>query len=132
MNQLAPSRRYHQPVSPLWWLRRRFYLLYALRELSCLFIGWFVVYLLLLVASINIGEDRYQQFLSASTNPWLLLLNTIALLFVVLHAVTWFNQTPQAIVIRVRGQRVPRQAIITFMYLLWAVLSVVAAWIILG
>jgi fumarate reductase subunit C len=132
MNQLAQSRRYHQPVSPLWWLRRRSYLLYALRELSCLFVAWFVVYLLLLVSAINTGEDRYQQFLSASTNPWLLLLNMIALLFVVLHAITWFNQTPQAIVIHVHGQRVPRQAIVTSMYLLWTVLSVVAAWIILG
>jgi fumarate reductase subunit C len=132
MNQFQQSRRYHQPVSHLWWLRRRSYLLYALRELSCLFIGWFVVYLLLLVASINAGEDRYRQFLGASTNPWLLLLNMIALLFVVLHAVTWFNQTPQAIVIRVRGQRVSRQTIVTFMYLLWTVLSAVAAWIILG
>ena len=132
MNQLQQPRRYHQPVSPLWWLRRRSYLLYALRELSCLFIGWFVVYLLLLFSAINAGAGRYQQFLTAGTNPWLLLLNTIALLFVVLHAITWFNQTPQAIVIRIHGQRVPRKAIITSMYLLWTTLSAMAAWIILG
>jgi fumarate reductase subunit C len=132
MNQLAPSRRYHQPVSPLWWLRRRSYLLYALRELSCLFIGWFVAYLLLLVSAVNAGEDRYHQFLGASTNPWLLPLNMIALLFVVLHAVTWFNQTPQAIVIHIHGRRVPRQAIVTALYLLWTVLSGMTAWIILG
>jgi fumarate reductase subunit C len=55
----------------------------------------------------------------------------VALLFLVLHAVTWFNQTPQAIVIRIRGQRVPRQAIVMSMYLLWAMLSAVMAWIVL-
>lgn len=132
MNQFEQSRRYQQPVSPFWWLRRRSYLLYSLRELSCLFIAWFVVYLLLWFSAINTGENRYQQFLNASTNPWLLLLNMSALPFVVLHAITWFNQTPQAIVIRVHGQRVPQQVIVTSLYLLWTMLSAVAAWIILG
>lgn len=132
MNQLQQSRRYRQPVSPFWWLRRRSYLLFALRELSCLFVAWFVTYLLLLITAINAGEDRYQQFLSRNTNPALLLLNIIALLFLVLHAATWFNQTPQAIVMRIRGQRVPRYSIVMSMYLLWAMLSAVVAWIVLG
>lgn len=132
MNQLHQARRHNQPVSPFWWLRRRSYLLYALRELSCLFVAWFVVSLLLLVSAINAGDDRYQQFLSASANPWMLLLNVIALLFVMLHAITWFNQTPQVIVVRIRGQRVPRKGIATFIYLFWTVLSAVIAWKIMG
>jgi fumarate reductase subunit C len=104
----------------------------VLRELSCLFVAWFVVSLLLLVSAISAGEDRYQQFLSASANPWMLLLNVIALLFVVLHAVTWFNQAPQAIVVRIHGQRVSRKWVTTFIYLLWILLSAVVAWTIIG
>lgn len=132
MNQPKQSHRYHQSVSALWWLSRRSYLLFALRELSCLFVAWFVTYLLLLVSAINAGEGRYQQFLNGKNSPGLPLFNMVALLFLVLHAVTWFNQTPQAIVIRIRGQRVPRQAIVMSMYLLWAMLSAVMAWIVLG
>ncbi len=131
MNQLQQPKRYYQPVSLFWWLRRRSYLLFALRELSCLFVAWFVAYLLLLVRAINAGEDRYQQFLSASANPWLLLLNMIALLFVVLHTITWFNQTPQAIVVRIRDQRLPRHGIVMSMYLLWAAVSAVTTSIVL-
>ena len=132
MNQSQQSRRYYQPVPRLWWLGRRSYILYVLRELSCVFITWFVVYLLLLISAINAGEHRYQQFLSAGANPWLLLLNMIALVFVVLHTITWFNQVPQIVIIRRHGQRVPRQVIVTFTYLLWTVLSTMVAWIVLG
>lgn len=132
MNKLQQSQRYSQPLSLFWWLKRRTYFIFALRELSCLFVGWFVVYLLLLARAINAGEDRYLQFMSASANPWLLLLNMISLLFAVVHATTWFNQTPQVIVMRIRGQRVPQYAIVASMYLLWIVLSVVTAWIVLG
>lgn len=132
MSQFRQPLRYHQPVSAFWWLRRRSYLLFALRELSCLFVAWFVVSLLLLVSAVNAGEDRYRQFLSASATPWMLLLNMIALLFVVLHAITWFSQTPQVIVVRMRGQRVHRKWIVTCIYLFWAVLSAVVAWTIMG
>jgi fumarate reductase subunit C len=132
MSQLHQPRRYFRPVSPLWWLRRRSYLLFALRELSCLFVAWFVVYLLLLISAAGAGEHRYQEFWTASTNPWMMLLNMSALFFVVLHTVTWFRQTPQAIVVRVRGQRVSRRRVVMFMYLLWAVLSGVVTWVVLG
>jgi fumarate reductase subunit C len=132
MNQLHQPRRYVPPVSPFWWLGRRSYLLFALRELSCLFVAWCVVYLLLLISAINAGEHRYQKFWTASANPWMMLLNMSALFFVVLHTITWFHQTPQAILMRVRGQRVSRRRIVMFMYLLWVVLSGVAAWIVLG
>ena len=34
----------------------------------------------------------------------------VALAFVLLHAITWFNLTPQAMVVRLRGRRVPPAA----------------------
>jgi fumarate reductase subunit C len=131
VNQLPQSRRYQQPVSPFWWLSRRSYRIFALRELSCLFVAWFVAYLLLLVNAVNVSENRYQQFLNNSASPCLLLLNTISLLFALLHAATWFNQTPQAIVMRIRDKRIPRHAIVASMYFLWVMLSAVAIWMVL-
>ena len=51
----TPIREYRQPVSRYWWVKRRSYLLFMLREISCVFVAWSVVYLLLLVHAINAG-----------------------------------------------------------------------------
>ena len=49
-------RAYRQPVPRFWWAKRRSYLLFMLREISCVFVAWFVVYLLLLVRAIGGGR----------------------------------------------------------------------------
>jgi fumarate reductase subunit C len=118
-------------MGTLWWLHRRSYLVFALRELSCVFIAWFVIFLLLLVHAIGAGDRDYQRFLNWAANPWLIAVNIVALLFVVLHAVTWFNLAPKAIVVRARGRRVPPSLIAGAHYLAWAVVSAVVAWLVL-
>jgi fumarate reductase subunit C len=132
MNEIHLRRRYRKPVPTFWWLRRRSYIVFALRELSCLFVAWFVVFLLLLVRAVGAGEDRYKQLLTMAAGPWMWLLNVITLLFVLLHAVTWFHLTPQAIVLRVRGRRMARNWILASLYVCWVMLSGVASWIVLG
>ena len=52
-------------------------------------------------------REEYEQFLDWSGRSWVLVLNVVALLFVLLHAVTWFRLAPKAIVVRTRGRRVP-------------------------
>src|SRR5262249_57601952 len=111
---------------------RRSYLVFVLRELSSVFVAWSVVFLLLLVHAVSQGGAAYQRFLNLSGNPWMLALNAVALAFVVFHAITWFNLAPQAMVIRLRGKRVPRSVIAGAHYAGWALLSALAAWLILG
>ena len=53
-------------MSTYWWLERWSYLAFILRELSSIFVAWFVVYLLLLVRAVSQGESGYRQFLSWS------------------------------------------------------------------
>jgi fumarate reductase subunit C len=122
---------YHRPISTFWWLERRSYLIFVLRELSSVFVAWFVVYLLVLINAIHAGAAEYQRFLDWSASPWVLGLNLVALLFVLLHAVTWFGLAPKAIVVRIRGRRVPPRVIVAAHYLLWLLLSAVSAWVIL-
>ena len=128
----APARLYRPPISPFWWLHRRSYLLFVLRELSSVFVAWFVVYLLLLVNAVHAGNDSYQSFLQWSGQLWVLLLNIVALAFVLLHAVTWFNLAPKAMVIRMRGRRLPPRSVAAAHFVAWAVVSAVVAWIVLG
>ena len=122
---------YNRPIPVFWWLERRSYLVFVLRELSSVFIAWFVVYLLLLINAVSDGSAEYQRFLDRSGHWWVVAINVIALLFVLLHSVTWFALAPKAIVVRRRGHRVPPRLIAVAHYAAWVVLSAVVAWVIL-
>jgi succinate dehydrogenase subunit C len=125
--------RWRRPqMSTYWWVQRRRYVIFILRELSSVFVAWFVVYLLLLVRAVSRGESAYQQFLRWSSSPAVLLLNLVSLLFVVFHAVTWFNLAPQAIVVHLAAKRVPGPWIAAGNYVAWALLSGMVGWLLLG
>jgi fumarate reductase subunit C len=128
----TPVRAYQQPVSWYWWAKRRSYLLFMLREISCVFVAWFVVYLVLMVHAIGTGRDSYVRFLDWSANPVVVALNVVTLIFVVLHAVTWFGSAPKAIVVHIRGRRVPPGAVLAGHYAAWAVVSAFVAWMVLS
>lgn len=123
-------RLYRQRVPLWWWLSRRSYLLFVLRELSSLFVAWFVAYLLLLIYAISQGEAAYQGFLDRSSNPWLVALNLVALGFVVLHAITFFQAAPQTTVVRLRGRRVPSAALAAPIFAGWVVVSAFLVWLV--
>jgi succinate dehydrogenase subunit C len=125
-------RWYRPRMSTYWWLERPSYLVFILRELSSVFVAWSVVFLLLVVRAVGQGEAEYRSFLSWAATPWVVLINLVAVLFVVLHAVTWFNLAPAAIAIRVRGRRVPPLWIAGGNFALWAFVSVFVLWLLLG
>jgi fumarate reductase subunit C len=125
-------RLYRRRPSTFWFVERRSYLFFVLRELSSVFVAWFVAFLLLLVRAVGAGPGAYQEFVAWSGQPWLLALNLVALVFVVLHTVTWFALAPDAMVLRVRGRRVPRNSIVAAHYAAWAVVSAFLVWLILA
>ena len=84
--------------------------------------------LLLQIRALSRGPQAYAQFERWLQHPAVVLLNLIALFFVVFHAVTWFNLAPRAIAIRFRGKRVPDLWIVGTNYAAWAVISLVVAW----
>lgn len=118
-------------TSTYWWLKRRSYLAFILRELSSVFVGWFIVYLLLLVRAISVGEVAYREFLAWSANPFVLILNLVTFLFVVFHAITWFNLAPKAMVVRMGRRDVPALVIAGSNYAAWVVLSALLLWLVL-
>jgi fumarate reductase subunit C len=122
---------YHRPVSLFWWTRRRAYLVFVLRELSSVFVAWFVVYLLILVSATSSGGDSYQRFQDWSGQAWVLALNIVSFLFMLLHMVTWFSLAPKAMVVKLRGRRVPPRAVLAGHYALCVLLSAVVAWVVL-
>jgi fumarate reductase subunit C len=125
-------RAYRQPLSRYWWAKRRSYLLFMLREISCVFVAWFVVYLLLLVHASSAGPDSYARFLDWNANPLVVLVNVVAFIFLLLHAVTWLNLAPRAIVPHLRGRRVPARAVLAGHYAAWLVVSAAVAWVVMA
>jgi len=123
---------YRRPISTWWWLKKRTYFVFVMRELSSIFIAWLVVYLLLLIRAVGRGEAAYDDFLDRANSPWLVVLNLVAFLFLLLHTVTWFALTPQAMDVRMRGARVPATAIIASQYVGLAVVSGFVFWLVLS
>lgn len=137
MKQIHSHTAYHprwlrQPVSTYWWLQKPAYFLFILRELSSVFVGWFVVFLLMLVRAVSEGAASYQQFLQWSSTWPIVLLNIVSLCFIVFHAITFFIAAPQALVVRLGGRRVPGSVIVAGHYGAMLAASLVVVWVLLG
>lgn len=118
-------------VSTYWWLERRSYFAFILREGSCMFVGWFVVFLLLLMRAALQGEASYQNFLAWSATPGVLVMNIVSFGFMVFHAITFFVAAPQAMILHLGHKRVPAQLVLMGHYAAWVVASGVIAWLLL-
>ena len=136
MNEISTSavshpRWYRPRVSTYWWLWRWPYLKFILRELSSVWVAYFVVLLLLQLRALSHGPEAYAAFQAWLQAPHVIALNVVSLLFVLFHTITWFNLAPRAMVVRVRGKRVPDLLIAASNYAAWLVVSVAVAWLIL-
>lgn len=127
---MTEVRTYRRPVSTWWWVGKRTYFVFVMRELSSIFIAWFVVFLLLLVAAVDRGEAAYEGFLDFAANPFIVAVNVVAFIFVVLHSVTWFSLTPKAMDVRLGGRPVPASVVIASQYVGLVVVSAFVVWLV--
>ena len=128
---LYHPRWYRPRVSTYWWLGRWPYLKFILRELSSIFVAWTVALMLFAIAAIARGPAAWADFLETLRNPALIVINVIALGFVLFHTVTWFNLAPHALAVRLGGRRVPNLLISGPHYVLWLAMSAGVLWFLL-
>ena len=121
---------YRRPIPVLWWVRKRSYFMFVMRELSSIFIAWLVLYLVLFVRAVGQGEAAYDEFLDWAASPLLVVVNVVAFAFVVLHTITWFSLTPQAMVVSLGGRRVPGAVIIGAQYAGLGIVSAFVFWLV--
>ena len=124
------ARLYKPRMSVLWWLGRRSYTAFMLREISSVFVAWTVVYLLWMVNAVAEGPAQYQRFLDLVGSPWFVALNLLALAFLVYHTVTFINATPQATVVKPFGRKVPGRVLVASLFGVWLVVSAFLAWLV--
>lgn len=125
------TKTFRTRLSTYWWLGRWSYLKFILRELSSVFVAWFVIMTLLQIRALERGPAGYMEFQEWLRSPILVALNALSLLFVIFHAVTWFNLAPKAMAIRVGGKRVPSLLIAAPNYFAWLAISAAVAWLLL-
>jgi fumarate reductase subunit C len=83
------------------------------------------------VRAVALGPEPYARFLARLGSPLFVVLHLVAFLFVLLHAITWFNLAPAAMVVRLGGKRVPDWFIVAANYGAWVALSVAVAVVLL-
>ncbi len=123
---------YRQRVSTYWWAQQWRSFKFILRELSSLAVGYVVFMLLLLLWTLSQGAESYEELQSWLREPLVIVLSLIAFLFVIYHAITWFNLAPKAMPVRVGGRRLPEWMIAAPNYAVWIVISLVIAWFVIG
>jgi fumarate reductase subunit C len=118
-------------MSTYWWLGKWPYVKFILRELSSVFVAWFVIYLLVMAHVVSRSENSYHEFLVLSASPVVLTINVIAFFFITFHALTWFAVAPQAIVAHIGKKKVPAILIAAAHYGAWLVVSAFIVWLLL-
>jgi fumarate reductase subunit C len=122
---------YRRPMPVTWWLHQRAYFLFMVRELTSVGIAAYLVLLLLMVNRLAAGPQSYEAYLRWLASPGMLLFHVVALAAALFHTVTWFNLTPNVLVVRLGEQRIPAAIVAGVNYAAWIAVSIVLAWIVL-
>jgi len=124
-------RWYRPRVSVYWWLGQWCYMKFILRELSSVFVAIGVTMTLLQLRALRNGAEAYARLQHRLQTPAVIALSAISLFFVVFHTFTWFNLTPRAMMIRLRGKRLPDFLVAAPNYAVWVLVSGAVAWVVL-
>jgi fumarate reductase subunit C len=125
-------RWYRRRVSVWWWLQSRSYTGFVLRELTSVAVAYFALVLLWQIRALGQGPEAYARVIARLRSPLFVVLDLLALAFVLFHSITWFNLAPKAMVVRLRGKRLPDVLIAGANYAAWVVLSAAVAAILLS
>ena len=123
------SGPYHQPWPTRWYLRRRGYLWFVARELTAVFIGAYLLFLLVFLYSLGAGPDRFTSMLAVLAHPLARAAHAIVLVAAAWHSITWFNLTPKAMPVHVGAKRVADPLVALAMgYLPWIMVTILILW----
>ena len=123
---------YRRPVSNLWWLKRKPYILFIIREITSVFVAGYCVFLFILIFKLGQGPTPYNNLLVTLKSPLSIGVHLISLAFVLYHTITWFNLTPKILVLYRGEDRISQKLVAGVFYVGWLVVSVIIIWLVLG
>jgi fumarate reductase subunit C len=125
--------QYRPKISPYWFFERWPYLKFMVRELSCVFVAYWAVVMLVQIWSIERGAGAYIRFEHWMSNPGILILNALSLFFIMFHAVTWFMLVPRVFVRQLLGtSAIPDEVAAAPSFGAWAIASIVVGLFLVG
>ncbi|HET8563832.1 MAG TPA: hypothetical protein VFM35_08185 [Candidatus Binatia bacterium] len=119
------SKLFYREVPRSWWLRKRSYLLFMLRELSSVFIAIFLVVFLIQIYQLTRGHEAYAAFARKLSSPGWIIFNTITLLFALYHSITWFSSSAVVLPLRIGEREIPRNVFVALNVAVLAVISLI-------
>jgi fumarate reductase subunit C len=125
--------KWHRERLPIfWWLRRLAYTRFITRELTSLAVGYSAVLLMAEAWAARRGGAAW-----AGLERWLgsapvIAFHALVVVVLVYHTVTWLHLAPKALVVRVRGRRVPAAAIVAAHYGAWGAASALVVALVVG
>jgi fumarate reductase subunit C len=121
--------RWHREREPIfWWLRRFAYARFIFRELTSLAVGYSAALLVVQLACLGRGAAAWAAFERFLASPWTVAFHALVLAALVFHTVTWLNLAPKALVLHLRGRRLPDAAVVAGHYAAWAAASAALLW----
>jgi fumarate reductase subunit C len=108
-----------------WWLKKRSYFLFILREFSAVFVAIAAVTTILQVRALSNGPAAYAGFQDLLASPLVIVLALVTLAFALLHTITFFLLAGRILVIPVGEKPVPARAVVLGHFAGWAVVSLI-------
>ena len=124
---LHHPRWYRRPVSVFWWMEKRSYVVFVLRELTSVFVALVSLLTLLQVRAILSGPEAFESLNARLASPPVTVLLVVGLVALVFHSASWFNLAPRAMPVRLGGRRVPDVLVAGGNYATWLVISAALA-----
>ena len=123
---------YQRPISNTWWLKRKPYILFMIREITSVFVAGYCVFLISLIFKLGQGAVAYSNLIITLKSPISMALHLIVFIFVLYHTITWFNLTPKILVLYKGEERISQKLIAGIFYIGWIIVSIIIVWLVLG
>lgn len=119
------GKEYVRPMPATWWLEKRPYTIFMLREFTAVFVAGYAVFLIVLVARAAQGPDAFGALVQGLSSPVSIVLHLIVLAMTAYHSATWFGSMAKVLVFWRGDERVSPASVIASGYVAWVVASVV-------
>ena len=125
----AAAPRTYKPELPRgWWLRRRHYFLYIVREFTSLPLALWLLWLLVEIQRASNGPTGYFPHSSAG----FIAFSVVCLPFALYHSYTFLSLAGVIINLKLMARPVPSRVIVAAMFGLWLVASILVAAVLIG
>ena len=125
------SKDYVRPMPKNWWMTRRTWRWFMLREWTALPVAAYAIFLVFMAASAKDAESFAAFYEETMKSPWSILFHLIVLAMATYHTITWFAAAPKALRVYKGEERVPEELIAGAHFAAWIGASIVIAIIVL-